>query len=96
MKYIVDNIDEIVKIDESMKSVVVLTIENRTMQGSAVSVMVSAVLEDSVLLLVVDNSDEIVKIVDGVKNVVVMSIENGNMLVSGVTVIVIAGLTIRF
>jgi hypothetical protein len=35
--------------------------------------MVSAVLEDSVLLFVVDNSDEIVKIVDGVKNVVVMS-----------------------
>jgi hypothetical protein len=60
------------------------------MQGSAVSVMVSAVLEDSVLYFVVYNSDGIVEDVDGVKNVVVISIENGNMLVSGVTVKVIA------
>jgi hypothetical protein len=36
LKYIVDNIDEIVKIVDGMKNVVVLTIENRTMQGSAV------------------------------------------------------------
>jgi hypothetical protein len=66
------------------------------MQGSAVSVMVSAGLEDSVLKFVVHNEDEIVEDVDGVKNVVVMSIENGNMLVSGVIVKVIAGLKIRF
>jgi hypothetical protein len=96
LKFVVDNIDEIVKIVDGVKNVVVLTIKNRTMQGSAVSVMVTAVLEDSVLLFVVDNSDGIVKIVDGVKNVVVMSIENGNMLVSGVIVKVIAGLKIRF
>jgi hypothetical protein len=32
-----------------VNNVVVLTIENRTMQGLAVSVMVSAVIEDSVL-----------------------------------------------
>jgi hypothetical protein len=66
------------------------------MQGSAVSVMVSAGLEDSVLKFVVHNEDEIVEDVDGVKNVVVMSLENGNMLVSGVIVKVIAGLKIRF
>jgi hypothetical protein len=66
------------------------------MKSSAVLVMVSAVLEDSVLKYIVDYSDRIVEDVDGVKNVVVMSIENGNMLVSGVTVIGIAGLKIRF
>ena len=69
---------------DGVKNVVVLTNENRTMQGSAVSVMESAVLEDSVLKYIVDNSDEIVEDVDSVKNVVVMSIENGNMLVSDV------------
>jgi hypothetical protein len=51
------------------------------MQVSGVSVMISALLEDSVLKFIVDNSDEIKEDVDGVKNVVVMSIENGIMLV---------------
>jgi hypothetical protein len=73
LKYIVDNSDEIVKIVDGAKNVAVLTFENRTMQGSAVTVMFCAGLEDSVLKFVVDNIDEIVKIVDGVKNVVVMS-----------------------
>jgi hypothetical protein len=49
LKYIVDNSDEIVEDVDSVNNVVVLTIEKRTMQGSAVLVMVSAVLEDSVL-----------------------------------------------
>ena len=58
-----------------MKNVFVMTIENRTIKGLAVFVMVSAVLEDSVLKFVVDNSGEIEEDVDGVKKVVVMSIE---------------------
>ncbi len=46
------------------------------MKSSAVLVMVSAVLEDSVLKYIVDNSDEISEDVDGVKNVVVLTNEN--------------------
>jgi hypothetical protein len=49
------------------------------------AVMITAVLEDSVLKFVVDNSDEIVENIDGVKFVVVITIENGTMLVSGVS-----------
>jgi hypothetical protein len=45
----VDNSDEIVEDVDGVKNVVVLTNENRLMQGSAVSVMESAVLEDAVL-----------------------------------------------
>jgi hypothetical protein len=46
---VVDNSDEMVEDVDCVNNVVVLTIENRTMKGSAVSVMESAVLEDSVL-----------------------------------------------
>jgi hypothetical protein len=49
LKYIVDNSDEIVEDSDGVKNTVVVTIENGTMRGSAVSVMVSAVLEESVL-----------------------------------------------
>ena len=76
MKYIVDNSDEFVEDVDGVKNTVVVTIVNGTMQGSAVSVMVSAVLEDSVLYFVVDNSDGIVDDVDGVKNVVVLTNED--------------------
>jgi hypothetical protein len=76
LNYIVDNSDEIEEDVDSVKNTVVVTIENGTMQGSAVSVMVSAVLEDSVLYFVVYNSDGIVEDVDGVKNVVVLTNED--------------------
>jgi hypothetical protein len=45
------------------------------------SVMITAVLEDSVLKFVVDNSDEIVENIDGEKFFVVISKENGTMFV---------------
>jgi hypothetical protein len=49
LKYIVDNSDEFVEDVDGVKNTVVVTIENGTMQGSAVLVMVKVVLEDSVL-----------------------------------------------
>jgi hypothetical protein len=49
LKYIVDNSDEIVEDVDGVKNTFVVTIENGTIKSSAVSGMVSAVLEDSVL-----------------------------------------------
>ena len=57
---------------------------------SEVSVMIIAVLEDSVLKFVVDNSDEIVEEVNGGKNVAVMKIKVKTIVVSGVSTMIIA------
>jgi hypothetical protein len=57
---------------------------------SGVSVMISAGLEDSLLLIVVDNSDEMVEDVDCVNNVVVLTNENRTMQGSAVSVMVSA------
>ncbi len=75
-----------------MKNIVVMSILNGNMLVSGVTVILIAVLEDSVLKYIVDNSDEIVEDVDGVKKTVVVTIENGTMLVSGVSVMISAGL----
>ncbi len=86
MKFVVDNSDEIVEDIDGVKNVVVLTIENGIVLFSGISVLISTVLENSVLKFVVDNSYEIEEDIDGVKNVVVLTIENGTMSVSGVSV----------
>ena len=69
-----------------MKNVVVMSIGKGNLLVSGVSVMISAGLEDSLLLIVVDNSDEMVEDVDCVNNVVVLTIENRTMKGSAVSV----------
>ena len=67
-----------------------MSIENGNLLVSGVSVMISAGLEDSLLLIVVDNSDEMVEDVDCVNNVVVLTNENRTMQGSAVSVMVSA------